>query len=98
MKTKSVFKMPHELNRPIDEVDHMLAGGNLDLNLDFSECTFVSVEGLEWLEEVLLRASSLSSEIELTNIVPTIYKTFKVARIDSILKACGSPSPSGPVC
>jgi hypothetical protein len=98
MKTQTVYKIPEQLARPIDEVDHMLAGGNLQLNLDFVDCTFITVEGLEWLEELLMRASSLSSTIELTNVLPSIYKTFKVARIDSVLKACGGSSISGPVC
>lgn len=98
MRTKAVFKMPEQLTRPIDEVDHMLAAGNLDLNLDFKECTFITVEGVEWLEEILLRSTSLSSEVELTNVVPSIYKVFKVARIDSVLRACGALSQSGPVC
>jgi hypothetical protein len=90
--------IPEQLSRPIDEVDHMLAGGNIDLKLDFKGCTFITVEGLEWLEELLLRASSLSSTIELVNVAPTIYKCFKVARIDSVLKACGGTSVTGPVC
>lgn len=98
MRTAAVFKMPEQLTRPIDEVDHMLANGNLKLNLDFSACTFVTVEGLEWLEELLLRSASLSSEVEFTNVIPSIYKVFKVARIDSVLKACGALVQSGPVC
>jgi len=32
-------------------------------------------------------------------LVPSVYKVFKVAHIDSLLKACGSPGPAvGPVC
>lgn len=97
-KSQAVFKMPDQLSTSIDEVDRLLAGGNLKLNLDFSECSFITVDGLEWLEELVLRASSLSAEVELTNVIPSIYKVFKVARIDSVLKACGGTAPSGPVC
>jgi hypothetical protein len=98
MKTQTVFRMPGELMRAIDEVDRALAAGNVDLKLDFVDCKFISVEGLEWLEELLLRASSHSSDVEFVNVIPSIYKVFKIARIDSVLKACGGTSPSGPVC
>lgn len=98
MKTQAVFKIPAKLARSVDEVDRMLATGNLDLALDFGICTFITVDGLEWLEELLLRAASLSSEVRLININPVLYKVFKVSRIDHVLKACGGAAPSGPVC
>ena len=98
MKTQAVFRMPAELRRTIDEVDRMLASGTLDLVLDFAACTFISVEGLEWLEELLLRANSHGSRVQLTDVHPTIYKVFKVARIDQLLNACGGTAIKGPVC
>lgn len=98
MKTQSVFILPAELSRSIDEVDRLLAAGNLDLVLDFAGCAFVTVDGLEWLEELLLRASSLSSQVRLKNVPPSLYKVFKVARIDAVLKACGGQAVAGPVC
>ncbi len=97
MKTQAVFKVPEQLTRSIDEVDHMLASGN-DLNLDFTDCTFITVEGLEWLEELLLHAASSASKVELTNVTPSVYKVFKIARIDNVLKAAGGLTSSGPVC
>ena len=97
-KTQAQFMIPPILNRQIDEVDLTLANGNIDLLLEFSECNFITVDGLEWLEELLLRADSLNARVNLSNIKPSVYKVFKVARIDSILKACGSGVPSGPVC
>ncbi len=97
MKTQAVFKIPEQLTRSIDEVDHSLASGN-DLILDFTNCTFITVEGLEWLEELLLHAASSSSKVNLTNVTPTVYKVFKIARIDNVLKAAGGLAPSGPVC
>ena len=98
MRTKTVFRIPETLGKAIDEIDRTLAGGNLELVLDFVDTTFISVDGLEWLEELLMRAGSLNSEISLVNMNPSIYKVFKVARIDSVLRACGGVMPSGPVC
>ena len=97
-KAQAQFVMPPNLNRQIDEVDLTLANGNVDLLLKFDNCDFISVEGLEWLEELLLRAQSLNSQVTLKNVKPSIYKVFKVARIDSVLKACGGSLPQGPVC
>lgn len=98
MKTQSVFKAPEQLMRAIDDVDRLVAAGNVDLKLDFADCRFISVEGVEWLEELLMRAPSLSADVELINVIPSIYKVFKIARIDCIVKACGGMAPSGPVC
>jgi hypothetical protein len=97
-KKQAQFIIPPTLNRRIDEVDLTLANGNVDLLLDFEQCTFITVDGLEWLEELLLRAQSLQSLVHLKDVKPTVYKVFKVARIDSILRACGGAAPSGPVC
>lgn len=90
--------MPPVLNRQIDEVDLTLAAGSSNLILDFGTCIFISVDGLEWLEELLMRAGSLQSKVQLKNVKPSVYKTFKIARIDSVLQACGGAMPSGPVC
>ena len=42
------------LERGVDEIDKVLASGNTDLEIDFAACTFVAVDGLEWLEELRL--------------------------------------------
>jgi anti-anti-sigma regulatory factor len=97
-KNQAVFDMPGKLNRQINEVDFTLANGSVDLILDFGKCDFISVEGLEWLEELLLRADSRGIAINFKNVKPPVYKVFKVSRLDSVLKACGSAAPSGPVC
>ena len=69
------------------------------MTLDFTGCKFISVDGLEWLEELLLRSDSLGSKVVFTNLVPPVYKVFKVAHIDSLLRACGAPSQvSEPFC
>ena len=98
MRTASKFVMPDQLLRAVDEVDRTLAGGDTDVNLDFVDCKFISVEGVEWLEELVMRSTSLSAKVEFTNVLPSIYKVFKIARMDSLTKACGGMSNSGPVC
>ncbi len=80
-----------------DIVDRSVASGHA-VDLDFSGCSLLSVEGLEWLEELMLRAESVGSRVRFINIPPTIYKVFKVAHIDSLLRASGSPGVRGPVC
>ena len=96
-KKRSVFEIPASLSKQVDEADRALANGDTDVELDFSNCKFISVEGLEWLEELLLRAESSHNDVILKSVHPTVYKVFKVARIDAVLKACGSKA-SGPVC
>jgi anti-anti-sigma regulatory factor len=93
----TVLPVTGSLDRALDHVDKALAGG-ANLVLDFSECTFITVEGLEWLEELLLRAQSLRLDVRIVRAQPSVYKVFKVAHIGSILKACDSPAPMGPVC
>lgn len=91
------FRLPGPLVKCLDEVDKLMASNSGDLLLDFSDCTFISVEGLEWLEEMLLRAQSKGVTVTFSNVTPSVYKVFKVAHIDSIMGACGLPI-SGPVC
>ena len=87
-----VLAIDAPLERGIDHIDRTLATG-VNLTLDFTGCKFISVDGLEWLEELLLRSDSLGSKVVFTNLVPSVYKVFKVAHIDSLLRACGAPSP-----
>lgn len=95
--TSTVMQITGSLDRGLDHIDRALASG-VDLQLDLSDCNFITVDGLEWLEELLLRAESLRSQVRIVKIQPTVYKVFKVAHIGSILKACDSPAPRGPVC
>jgi len=81
-----------QLTRAVDEIDRLLASGIADLTIDFTACTFISVEGLEWLEELLMRAESSKTVVNFVNVPPAIYKVFKVAHIASISRACGSPN------
>ncbi|HEY9788616.1 MAG TPA: STAS domain-containing protein [Candidatus Obscuribacterales bacterium] len=92
-----VFTFEGALRRGVDEVDHLLAAGKMELTLDFRNCDFISVEGLEWLEEMLLRSRSLNATVRFLNVRPTVYKVFKVAHIESIMEACGAPT-LGPAC
>lgn len=81
-----------ELERGLDHVDRLLARGKTDLEIDFSACTFISVDGLEWLEEFLLRADSLKASVKFVNVQSPVYKVFKVSHIDSLMRACGAPN------
>jgi hypothetical protein len=97
-KPTELLSMPSRLERAVDAADKALAGGN-NVTLDFGACQFVTVDGLEWLEEILLRSDSVKSKVTLVNLSPKLYKVFKVAHIDSLQKACGAPgTASGPVC
>lgn len=88
------------LERAVEAADRALASDKADISLDFSDCTFISVDGLEWLEELLLRAGSKRHNVSFINVPPSIYKVFKVSHISSILKASGgAPVMTGdPVC
>jgi anti-anti-sigma regulatory factor len=96
--TAQVIPINGALERGIDQIDRTLATG-ANLTLDFTGCNFISVDGLEWLEELMLRSDSLGSTVQLINFRPPVYKVFKVARIERLLKACGAPSMTmGPSC
>ena len=88
------------LDKGLDEVDRLLATGKNDLELDFGACNFISVDGLEWLEELILRADSSSTSVRFVNLQPPQYKVLKVAHIDSLMRACGAPGKdlSAPMC
>ena len=96
-KPSGTYSIPALLERGIDQVEQLLASGN-NVILDFRGCTFITVAGIEWLEEILLRAQSAQVSVQFINLRPTVYKVFKVAHIDSLLKACGAPGPTGRVC
>ena len=98
MRSQQVYKLISRVERAIDEVDCLLAPGDKNLTLDFQQTRFVSVEALEWLEELLLRSKSLQVRVAFVNVPPTVYKVFKVAHIASLLEACDSLKPSGPAC
>jgi anti-anti-sigma regulatory factor len=86
------------LDKGLSEVEKALGKG-VNVVLDFSDCHFISVDGLEWLEELLLRADSVGSVVNFVKIHPVQYKVFKVAHIQSLLKACGSPAAGiAPMC
>lgn len=82
------------LDRSVEQVDRILASDTAHIVLDFTNCTFITVEGLEWLEELLLRAESKKHDITIKNVPPKVYKVFKVSHTDSILRACGAPATS----
>ncbi len=86
------------LDKGLEQVDKALGKG-INVILDFSDCHFIGVDGLEWLEELLLRADSVGAVVNFVKIHPVQYKVFKVAHIQSLLKACGSPAAGiAPMC
>lgn len=93
-------KISGELNKNDESIERLVAAGDKEIYIDFSSCTFVSVAGLEWLESMLLKAKSGQVKVTFIELPPTLYKVFKVSRIESILNACGSPAPSSnaPAC
>jgi hypothetical protein len=88
------------LEKGLSDVDLLLASGKSDVELDFGACNFISVDGLEWLEELLMRADSLEKSVRFVNLQPPQYKVLKVAHIDSLMRACGAPGKeaSAPAC
>lgn len=67
--------------------------------INFAECTFITVDGLEWLEEFVSCVEASGKHCRFENMAPSIYKVFKVARIDCLLRSCGAPViPEGAVC
>ncbi|MBX9770741.1 MAG: STAS domain-containing protein [Candidatus Obscuribacterales bacterium] len=97
MKAKS-YAIIGQIKSSIPEVDGLLAQSPSELTLDFANATFISVEGIEWLEEFLLRCDSKGMKVTFENIPSDIYKVFKVVRIDKIMKACGMLPITGPHC
>jgi hypothetical protein len=47
---------------------------------------------------LLLRSESYNAPVNFVNVPPKLYKVFKVAKIDSVLKACGGAANQGPAC
>jgi anti-anti-sigma regulatory factor len=99
MTEQKVFSLTGTLDRPVEDVERAVAAGGNEIRIDLNATTFITVDGLEWLEELLLRANSVQSDVRFQNVPPSIYKVFKVAHINSLLAACGSPAANaGPVC
>ena len=100
MKESITCKIVGDLSKNDETVEKHIAAGHKELLVDFSGCTFISVAGLEWLESMLLKAASGQVKVTFIELPPTLYKIFKVARIESILSACGSPAASrnAPAC
>ncbi|MBK7838774.1 MAG: STAS domain-containing protein [Candidatus Obscuribacter sp.] len=98
--TAETIHIMGSLDKGLDSVDKALGAGKGQLVLDFTACTFISVDGLEWLEELLLRANSGKRPVRFVNVPPPIYKVFKVSHIESLIEAAGGAgrASNGPVC
>ena len=59
-----------------------------EILLDLKKVIFISVYFLERLEQFAKRAKSLSVEIKIINVNPSVYKVFQVGRVNTVLKVC----------
>jgi anti-anti-sigma regulatory factor len=91
---KKTCKISGSLVGPQAEIDRLVITGANDLVIDFTDCNFISVPGLEWLKDMLSKAGIAGINVSFVSIPPVLYKVFKVARIENILNACGSPAAS----
>ena len=94
MQETITHKIIGDLSKNDETVEKYVATAGKEILVDFSQCTFISIAGLEWLESMLLKANSGQVKVTFIELPPTLYKVFKVARIESILSACGSPPAS----
>ena len=87
-----LFKGEITSNEVIDNIFNSLENQLLDrkeISLGLGEVTFISVYFLERLEKVVTGAKELNVKIQITNVQPSVYKVFQVARVKSILEICG---------
>lgn len=93
------IKVPAYFNGEINGAKKFANETQSPILINFAECTFISVDGLEWLEEFVAGVELSGKHCRFENMAPSIYKVFKVARIDCLLRSCGAPViPEGAVC
>ncbi len=92
-------KVPAIFNGEIQGAKKLAAETESPVLINFAECTFITVDGLEWLEEFVTSVEASGKHCRFQNMTPSIYKVFKVARIDCLLRSCGAPAiAEGAVC
>lgn len=97
--TIKTLKVPAYFDSEIQGAQKFMEESNSPLIINFAECTFITVDGLEWLENYVTQVEAQKKTCRFENMKPSIYKVFKVARIDCLLRSCGSPRfPDGAVC
>lgn len=97
--TVKTLKVPAYFDGEIQGAQKFLDENESPLVINFTQCTFITVDGLEWLEEYVTSVEAKNKSCRFENLKPSIYKVFKVARIDCLLRSCGSPGfPEGAVC
>ncbi|QQR59853.1 MAG: hypothetical protein IPG59_10330 [Candidatus Melainabacteria bacterium] len=97
--TINTIKVPAIFNGEIPGAKKFAAESQSPIMINFAECTFITVDGLEWLEEFVISVEVTGKHCRFENMIPSIYKVFKVARIDCLLRSCGAPAiPEGAVC
>jgi len=95
----NTIKVPVIFNGEIQGAKKFASESQSPILINFAECTFITVDGLEWLEEFVTSVEASGKHCRFENMIPSIYKVFKVARIDCLLRSCGAPViPEGAVC
>ena len=91
MKQQSIKDLLHgELisNEVIDLIFTNLGNQKLDQKeviVDLKDVTFISVYFLERLELFLEKVKELNAIIKIINVQPTIYKVFRVSKVNAVL-------------
>ncbi|MBI3590261.1 MAG: hypothetical protein HY094_02645 [Candidatus Melainabacteria bacterium] len=91
MPIKNLFNGEMTSNEVIDSAFSLLENQALDRNeilINFQNLVFVSVYFLEKLESFIEKAKKLNVKVQIKNVPPSIYKVFRVARVNEILKLC----------
>ncbi len=97
--TIKTLKVPVHFDGAIQGAEKFLDESKEIIVVNFADCLFITVDGLEWLEKFVTTAEDKNRSCRFENLKPSIYKVFKVARIDCLLRSCGSPGfPEGAVC
>lgn len=75
----------------IDTLFNTLENDLLDrkeIEINLKNVSFISVYFLERLEKLIQRGKDLNVKVQISNVQPTIYKVFQVARVKDILTVC----------
>ena len=78
-------------NEVIDQIFQDLDNQLLDkkdITINLQKVTFISVRFLEKLENFILKAQELQSQLKIVNVQPSVYKVFQVAKAKDVLSVC----------
>ena len=94
MKTQNINELLKDAitsSEIIDTIFNTLENDLLDrkeIEINLKNVSFISVYFLERLEKLIQRAKDLNVTVQISNVQPTIYKVFQVARIKDVLAVC----------